>query len=232
MFDFLHDKIDGALKRLRGRGALTPADVESTMKEVRTALLEGDVNFKVAKDFCARVTEKAIGENVLKSLSPDQQIIKIVHEELTLTMGGDTAELDLRAAPPVVIVLVGLQGSGKTTTSAKLARLLKEQYKRSPLLVPADVYRPAAIQQLKTLGAGLQVAVFDTQPTDRPVDIAIRARDFAKRQMHDVMIIDTAGRLQIDEALMNELKEIVSVTAPTEILLVADAMTGQEAVRI
>ena len=232
MFDFLHDKIDGALKRLRGRGALTPADVESTMKEVRTALLEGDVNFKVAKDFCARVTEKAIGENVLKSLSPDQQIIKIVHEELTLTMGGDTAELDLRAAPPVVIVLVGLQGSGKTTTSAKLARLLKEQYKRSPLLVPADVYRPAAIQQLKTLGAGLQVAVFDTQPTDRPVDIAIRARDFAKRQMHDVMIIDTAGRLQIDEALMNELKEIVSVTAPTEILLVADAMTGQEAVNV
>jgi signal recognition particle subunit SRP54 len=196
MFDFLHDKIDGALKRIRGRGALTAADVETTMKEVRTALLEGDVNFKVAKEFCSRVTEKAIGENVLKSLSPDQQIIKIVHEELTATMGGEAAELDLRTSPPVVLMLVGLQGSGKTTTSAKLARLLKEQYKRSPLLVPADVYRPAAIQQLKTLGANLQIPVFDTQPTDRPVDIAIRARDFAQRQMLDVMIIDTAGRLQ------------------------------------
>jgi signal recognition particle subunit SRP54 len=144
MFDFLHDKIDGALKKIRGRGGISAADVEATMKEVRTALLEGDVNFKVAKDFCSRVTEKAIGENVLKSLSPEQQIIKIVHDELTATMGGEAAELDLRSAPPVVIMLVGLQGSGKTTTSAKLARLLKEQYKRSPLLVPADVYRPAA----------------------------------------------------------------------------------------
>jgi len=232
MFDFLHDKIDGALKKIRGRGVISAADVEATMKEVRTALLEGDVNFKVAKDFCSRVTEKAIGENVLKSLSPEQQIIKIVHEELTATMGGEAAELDLRSAPPVVIMLVGLQGSGKTTTSAKLARLLKEQYKRSPLLVPADVYRPAAITQLKTLGSNLGIAVFDSQPTDRPVDIAIRARDFATRNVHDVMIIDTAGRLQIDEALMDELKQIVTVVAPTEILLVADAMTGQEAVNV
>ena len=232
MFDFLHDKIDGALKKIRGRGVISAADVEATMKEVRTALLEGDVNFKVAKDFCSRVTEKAIGENVLKSLSPEQQIIKIVHEELTATMGGEAAELDLRSAPPVVIMLVGLQGSGKTTTSAKLARLLKEQYKRSPLLVPADVYRPAAITQLKTLGSNLGIAVFDSQPTDRPVDIAIRARDFATRNVHDVMIIDTAGRLQIDEALMDELKQIVAVVAPTEILLVADAMTGQEAVNV
>jgi signal recognition particle subunit SRP54 len=147
-------------------------------------------------------------------------------------MGGEAAELDLRSAPPVVIMLVGLQGSGKTTTSAKLARLLKEQYKRSPLLVPADVYRPAAITQLKTLGSNLGIAVFDSQPTDRPVDIAIRARDFATRNVHDVMIIDTAGRLQIDEALMDELKQIVTVVAPTEILLVADAMTGQEAVNV
>jgi signal recognition particle subunit SRP54 len=232
MFDFLHDKIDGAFKKIRGRGVISAADVEATMKEVRTALLEGDVNFKVAKDFCSRVTEKAIGENVLKSLSPEQQIIKIVHDELTATMGGEAAELDLRSAPPVVIMLVGLQGSGKTTTSAKLARLLKEQYKRSPLLVPADVYRPAAITQLKTLGSNLGIAVFDSQPTDRPVDIAVRARDFATRNVHDVMILDTAGRLQIDEALMDELKQIVAVVAPTEILLVADAMTGQEAVNV
>ncbi len=232
MFDFLHDKIDGALRRIRGRGTLTVSDVELALKEVRTALLEGDVNFKVAKEFCSRVTEKAVGENVLKSLSPDQQIIKIVHEELTATMGGAAAELNLHSSPPVVIMLVGLQGSGKTTTSAKLARLIREQYKRSPLLVPADVYRPAAIQQLKTLGANLNIPVFDTQQTDRPVDIAIRAREFAKRQMLDVMIIDTAGRLQIDQALMDELKQVVAAVSPTEVLLVADAMTGQEAVNV
>jgi signal recognition particle subunit SRP54 len=147
-------------------------------------------------------------------------------------MGGEAAELDLRAAPPVVILLVGLQGSGKTTTASKLARLLRDTHKRSPLLVPADVYRPAAIQQLKTLGGGLQIPVFNTQPTDKPVDIAIRARDYAQRNMLDVMIVDTAGRLQIDVDLMNELKNIVAVLAPQEILLVADAMTGQEAVNV
>lgn len=232
MFDFLHDKIDGALRKIRGRGTLTASDVEATMKEVRTALLEGDVNFKVAKDFCTRVTEKAVGESVLKSLSPDQQIIKIVHEELITTMGGQAAELNLHSAPPVVIMLVGLQGSGKTTTSAKLARLLRDQYKRSPLLVPADVYRPAAIEQLKTLGASLQIPVFDSKPTDKPLDIAIRARDHASRSMNDVVIIDTAGRLQIDEALMGELTQIAAVVPPTETLLVADAMTGQEAVNV
>jgi signal recognition particle subunit SRP54 len=232
MFDFLHDKIDGALRKIRGRARLTAADVEATMKEVRTALLEGDVNFKVAKDLCARVTEKSIGEDVLKSLSPDQQIIKFVHEELTNTMGGEAAELNLRASPPVVIMLVGLQGSGKTTTSSKLARLLKETYKRTPLLVPADVYRPAAIQQLKTLGANLQIPVFDSAPTDKPLDIAIRARDFAQKNMCDVMIVDTAGRLQIDTDLMNELKQLEAALSPSEILLVADAMTGQEAVNV
>jgi signal recognition particle subunit SRP54 len=232
MFDFLHDKIDGALKKIRGRSGLTAADVEATMKEVRTALLEADVNFKVAKDFCVRVTEQAVGEKILKSLSPDQQIIKLVHDELASTMGGEASDLDLRAAPPVVILLVGLQGSGKTTTASKLARLLRDSYKRSPLLVPADVYRPAAIQQLKTLGGGLQIPVFNTQPTDTPVDIAIRARDYAQKNMHDVMIIDTAGRLQIDTDLMDELKNIVGAVAPQEILLVADAMTGQEAVNV
>lgn len=232
MFDFLHDKIDGALKKIRGRSMITAADVESTMKEVRTALLEGDVNFKVAKDFCARVSEKAVGESVLKSLSPDQQIIKLVHEELTNTMGGEAAELNLRAAPPVVIMLVGLQGSGKTTTAAKLARLLRDTYKRSPLLVPADIYRPAAIDQLKTLGKTLSIPVFDSTTNDKPVDIAIRARDFAQKNVWDVMILDTAGRLQIDSALMDELKQINAAVSPTEILLVADAMTGQEAVNV
>lgn len=232
MFDFLHDKLEGALKKIRGRARLTAADVEATMREVRTALLEGDVNFKVAKDLCARVTEKAIGEDVLKSLSPDQQIIKFVHEELTHAMGGEAVELNLRAAPPVVLLLVGLQGSGKTTTASKLARLVKESYKRAPLLVPADVYRPAAIEQLKTLGRSLNVPVFDSQSTDRPLDIAIRARDFALKNMCDVMIVDTAGRLQIDTDLMAELKQLEAALSPAEILLVADAMTGQEAVNV
>jgi signal recognition particle subunit SRP54 len=202
------------------------------MRDVRTALLEADVNFKVAKDFCARVTEKAVGDEVLKSLSPDQTIIKLVHEELVATMGGEAAELNLRVAPPAVIMLVGLQGSGKTTTASKLARLLRDTYKRSPLLVPADIYRPAAIEQLKTLGSQLNIPVFDTQPTDKPVDIVIRARDFALKNVCDVMIIDTAGRLQIDSALMDELKGVSAAVMPHEILLVADAMTGQEAVNV
>jgi signal recognition particle subunit SRP54 len=232
MFDFLHTKLDGAFKKIRGRGALKPADVEATMKEVRNALLEADVNFRVAKDFCSKVTSLAVGENILKSLSPDQQIIKIVNQELTTMMGGDTAELDLKSAPPVVIMLVGLQGSGKTTSASKLARLLKEKYKRNPLLVPADVYRPAAIEQLKTLGQQLSIPVFDSKTTDKPLDIAIRAREQARRAMHDVVILDTAGRLQIDTDLMNELQEIASATGPTETLLVADAMTGQEAVNV
>ena len=232
MFDFLHSKIEGAINKIRGRGVLNATDVEAVMKEVRTALLEADVNFKVAKDFCARVTEKAVGDEVLKSLTPDQHIIKLVHDELKSVMGNELAELNLRTAPPVIIMLAGLQGAGKTTTAAKLARLLKETYKRSPLLVPADVYRPAAIEQLKTLGKNLSIPVFDSQPTDKPVDIAIRARDYATKNVCDVVIIDTAGRLQIDTQLMDELKQINAAVMPTEILLVADAMTGQEAVNV
>jgi signal recognition particle subunit SRP54 len=232
MFDFLHSKIEGAINKIRGRGVLNATDVEAVMKEVRTALLEADVNFKVAKDFCARVTEKAVGDEVLKSLTPDQHIIKLVHDELKSVMGNELAELNLRTAPPVIIMLAGLQGAGKTTTAAKLARLLKETYKRSPLLVPADVYRPAAIEQLKTLGKNLSIPVFDSQPTDKPVDIAIRARDYATKNVCDVVIIDTAGRLQIDTQLMDELRQINAAVMPTEILLVADAMTGQEAVNV
>lgn len=232
MFDLLHSKIESAVRKIRGRGVLTAADVESAMKEVRSALLEADVNFKVAKDFCARVTEKAIGESVLKSLSPDQQIIKFVHEELIATMGGAAVELELRVAPPAVILLVGLQGAGKTTTAAKLARMLRDTHKRSPLLVPADIYRPAAVEQLKTLAAGIKIPVYDTQPGEKPVQIAERAREFAIKNLCDTVIIDTAGRLQIDENLMQEIREIVARVTPHEVLLVADAMTGQEAVNV
>jgi signal recognition particle subunit SRP54 len=232
MFDLLHSKIESAVRKIRGRGVLTAADVESAMKEVRSALLEADVNFKVAKDFCARVTEKAIGESVLKSLSPDQQIIKFVHDELIATMGGAAVELELRVAPPAIILLVGLQGAGKTTTAAKLARMLRDTHKRSPLLVPADIYRPAAIEQLKTLAAGIKIPVYDTQAGEKPVQIAERAREFAIKNLCDTVIIDTAGRLQIDEKLMHEIQEIVARVAPHEVLLVADAMTGQEAVNV
>jgi signal recognition particle subunit SRP54 len=232
MFDFLHSKIEGALSRIRGGGSLTAGDVEEVMKGVRTALLEADVNFRVAKDFCSRLSERAVGESVLKSLTPDQQIIKLVHEELKRVMGDEIAEINLRAAPPIIIMLAGLQGSGKTTTASKLARLMRDTYKRSPLLVPADVYRPAAIDQLKTLGSSLSIPVFDTKPTDKPLDIAIRALDYARKNVLDVVIIDTAGRLQIDTELMNELTQISAAVSPTEILLVADAMTGQEAVNV
>jgi signal recognition particle subunit SRP54 len=232
MFDFLHDKLEGALKRIRGKASVSAADVESTMREVRMALLEADVNFKVAKEFADKVSARAVGSDVLKSLSPDQQIIKIVHQELVEMMGKEAAPLDLRAAPPVVILMVGLQGSGKTTSTAKLARMLKEKFKRNPILVPADVQRPAAIDQLKTLGKAINIEVFDTQVGDKVIDIAVRSKDYATKRGFDTMIVDTAGRLQIDELLMNELKQVHSFLKPTETLLVIDAMTGQEAVNV
>lgn len=196
------------------------------------ALLEADVNFKVARDFCAHITEKALGSDIFKSLTPDQQVIKLVHEELVATLGGQAAELNLRVAPPAVIMLVGLQGSGKTTTAGKLALFLRKDLKRNPFLVPADPYRPAAIQQLKTLGASIDIAVFDSNKDQDPVDIARSAIEYAAKHGHDTVIIDTAGRLQIDSELMQELKEIKSAVQPHEILLVADSMTGQEAVNV
>jgi signal recognition particle subunit SRP54 len=232
MFDSLHGKLESALKKIRGRGSLTAKDIEATMKDVRMALLEADVNFKVAKEFCDRVAVKAVGEDVLKSLSPDQQVIKIVHDELVTTMGEAAAELNLKVAPPAIIMLVGLQGSGKTTTCSKLAALLKKDYKRRPLLVPADVYRPAAIEQLKTLGKKLDVTVFDSRADQDPVDIAKQALQYAQGHAYDTMILDTAGRLQIDGELMKELQEISNAIEPHEILLVADGMTGQEAVNV
>lgn len=232
MFDSLHNKLETAFKKIRGRGTISPKDIELTMKEVRMALLEADVNFKVAKEFCDNVGQKALGEEVVKSLTPDQTIIKLVHDQLVETMGSGAAELNLRVAPPAILMLVGLQGSGKTTTVGKLGRYLKETLKRTPLLVPADVYRPAAIEQLKTLGAQLKLDVFDSAREQDPVDIAKAALQFAGKSGFDTLVIDTAGRLQIDQELMHELQEISDAVQPHEILLVADAMTGQEAVNV
>jgi len=232
MFDSLQDKLTNALKHIRGKATVGQKELDIVMKEVRMALLEADVNFKVTKDFCTKVSDKALGEAVQKSLTPDQQIIKIVHEELSAIMGDSATEIKLNFAPPVVFMLVGLQGAGKTTTAAKLARLLRDEYKRKPLLVPADVYRPAAIEQLKTLGSRLKISVFESVSALSPVQIANDARNYAINHAFDTMIIDTAGRLQIDEQMMNELKQITSDIKPQEILLVADAMTGQEAVNV
>jgi signal recognition particle subunit SRP54 len=232
VFDSLHDRLTGAFKAIRGRGKVTEADITLAMKEVRMALLEADVNFKVAKSFCDRVAAKAVGESVLKSLSADQQVIKIVHEELTATMGGEAAELTLNVAPPAIIMLVGLQGAGKTTAAGKLALYLRKEKKRSPLLVPADVYRPAAIEQLKTLGKQLNVPVFSSTTEMDPVEIAKLAVTEASAKGYDTVILDTAGRLQVDTELMKELQEVSAAVEPHNIILVADAMTGQEAVNV
>ncbi|NCO52948.1 MAG: signal recognition particle protein [Deltaproteobacteria bacterium] len=232
MFDGLTDKLDGVFKKLRGHGRLNEQHVKETMREIRLVLLEADVNFRVVKDFVARVGERAVGQDVLKSLTPAQQVIKVVREELAALMGeGEPNGLDLAARPPVALMLCGLQGAGKTTTCGKLALKLRRD-KRNPLLVPADVYRPAAIEQLKTLGRQLGVEVFDSSADQNPVDICTRAYDYARLNGFDTLILDTAGRLHIDAELMGELKQIVAAVAPSEILFVADAMTGQDAVTV
>ncbi|MRR53091.1 MAG: signal recognition particle protein [Deltaproteobacteria bacterium] len=232
MFDSLSDKLDQIFKKLRGQGVMTEENIKDALREVRLVLLEADVNFKVVKDFVERVRGRAIGSEVLQSLSPGQQVIKIVHDELVSLMGGgEDNSLNLAAKPPVAIMLVGLQGSGKTTSCGKLAKYLKAQ-RRKPLLVPADVYRPAAIEQLKTLGAQLSLEVFDSRADQNPVDICREALRYAALSGFDTVLFDTAGRLQIDEVLMQELVRIKDVVEPVEILLVADAMTGQEAVNV
>lgn len=228
-FEGLSEKLNAAFKRLRGKGRLTEADVREAMREVRLALLEADVSYKVVKDFVAKVTERAVGSDVLESLTPAQQIIKIVDEELTVLMGGASAKLATASRPPTVIMMVGLQGAGKTTNGAKLAGYLRSQMGKRPLLVACDVYRPAAIKQLQVVGEQLDIPVFALGQVN-PVQIAQHAVRHARDNGFDTVLLDTAGRLHIDEQLMEELKKIKAAVSPNEILLVVDAMTGQDAV--
>ncbi len=231
-FEGLADRLQNTIQKIRGKGKVSEADIKEMMREVRLALLEADVNFKVVKDFVKKVSERAIGQDVLKSLTPGQQVIKIVNEELTELMGGEQSKIAVSNRPPTVIMMVGLQGAGKTTTSGKLANLLRKKYNRKPMLVAADIYRPAAIKQLETLGKQLDMPVFSLGDQISPVEIAKQAIVKAKEEHHDYVLIDTAGRLHVDETLMGELKDIKELTKPDEIFLVVDAMTGQDAVNV
>ena len=227
-FESLTEKLAATFKRLRGKGRLSESDVKQAMKEIKMALLEADVNFKVVKNFIASVSERAVGADVMESLTPAQMIVKIVNEELTALMGGGDSKLKISSTPPTVVMLVGLQGAGKTTNGAKLAGLMKKQGKR-PLLVACDIYRPAAIQQLEVVGGQLDIPVFQMGQAN-PVDIAKAAVEHARRHGNDMVFLDTAGRLHVDEQLMDELRSIKAAVNPTEILLVVDAMIGQDAV--
>jgi signal recognition particle subunit SRP54 len=229
MFEDLSDKFQGVLKKMRGHGRISEGNIEEALREVRLALLEADVNYKVVKEFTAAVRSKALGAEVLASLTPDQHFIKIVHDGMAGMMGGEAQDLDLARRPPVPVMLVGLQGSGKTTSCGKLALHLQKK-KRRPFLVPADVYRPAAIEQLKVLGTRIGVPVHDSDPNLSPVDICREAVRKADLSGCDTVLLDTAGRLHVDEELMEELRRIKEAVDPGDILLVADAMTGQDAV--
>ena len=231
MFGGLTEKLSNAFKKFKNKGKLTEADVKEGMREVKLALLEADVNFKVVKDFVKTVTEKAVGEQVLESLVPAQQIIKIVHEELINLMGGESPKINISPKPPTIIMMVGLQGAGKTTHAGKIANMYKQKGK-NPLLVACDVYRPAAIDQLHIVGESVNVPVFSMGSKISPVEIAKAGVQHAKKNGHDMVLIDTAGRLHIDEALMAELVKIKESTEPAEILLTVDAMTGQDAVNV
>ncbi|EHE5019199.1 signal recognition particle protein [Listeria monocytogenes] len=231
-FEGLAGRLQETMNKIRGKGKVNEADVKEMMREVRLALLEADVNFKVVKQFIKTVSERAVGADVMKSLTPGQQVIKIVQEELTSLMGGEESKIGTADRPPTVIMMVGLQGAGKTTTSGKLANLLRKKYNRKPLLVAADIYRPAAIKQLETLGKQLDMPVFSIGDQVSPVEIAKQAIAKAKEEHLDYVIIDTAGRLHFDETLMDELKQVKEIATPTEILLVVDSMTGQDAVNV
>ncbi|HAA8769454.1 TPA_asm: signal recognition particle protein [Listeria monocytogenes] len=231
-FEGLAGRLQETMNKIRGKGKVNEADVKEMMREVRLALLEADVNFKVVKQFIKTVSERAVGADVMKSLTPGQQVIKIVQEELTSLMGGEESKIGTADRPPTVIMMVGLQGAGKTTTSGKLANLLRKKYNRKPLLVAADIYRPAAIKQLETLGKQLDMPLFSLGDQVSPVEIAKQAIAKAKEEHLDYVIIDTAGRLHIDETLMDELKQVKEIATPTEILLVVDSMTGQDAVNV
>ena len=228
-FEGLSEKLAAAFKKMRGKGRLSEADVKESMREIRLALLEADVSFKVVKQFIAQVTERAVGADVLEALSPAQMIIKIVNQELTQLMGGTSAKLTIASKPPTVVMMVGLQGAGKTTNGAKLAGLMKKQNGKRPLLAACDIYRPAAIKQLEVVGGQLGIPVFQMGQTN-PVDIAKAAVEHAKQHGNDMVFLDTAGRLHVDEELMEELQNIKAAVNPTEILLVVDAMIGQDAV--
>ena len=230
-FDGLGDKLQDIFKRMKGQGKISEKDLKAVMREVKVALLEADVNYKVVKQFVDNVTNRAVGEEVMESLTPGQQVVKIVHDELTQLLGGTQSKLTINPKPPTVIMMVGLQGSGKTTTSGKLGKLLKKQGKR-PLLTACDVYRPAAIKQLQVLGEQLDIPVYTLGDKISPVDIAKGAIEHAKSHGNDIVILDTAGRLHIDEVLMEELKNVKEVAQPTEILLVVDSMVGQDAVNV
>lgn len=230
-FEGLSSKLQETMRKLRGSARVTEKDVKEMMREVKLALLEADVNFKVVKDFIQKVSARAVGQDVLESLTPGQQVVKIVNDELVALMGGEAAKVNVAPAPPTIFMMVGLQGSGKTTSSGKLANLMRKQGKK-PLLVACDIYRPAAITQLQVVGKQLDVPVFTIDGCKDAVKIAKEAVAYAKSMQHDLVIIDTAGRLHIDEVLMEELKQVKSAVSPTEILLVVDAMTGQDAVNV
>src|SRR5438067_10436655 len=232
MFDTLSDRLGSVFDRLRGRGALSEADVRAAMREVRVALLEADVALPVARDFVEQVTEKTVGQEVLRSVTPGQMVVKYVHDALVETLGAETAELDLAVTPPAVILMVGLQGSGKTTTTAKLAKRLAERERKRVLMASLDVARPAAQEQLAVLGRQTGVDTLPVVPGQQPVDIAKRAIQSAKLQAYDVVLLDTAGRLHVDDQLMGEMKAVAQASNPAETLLVVDALTGQDAVNV
>ncbi|MBF0213661.1 MAG: signal recognition particle protein [Magnetococcales bacterium] len=232
MFDSLSDRLESVFKKLKGQGSLNEKNIRDAMREVRMALLEADVHLDVVKSFVARVREKSLGHEVMSSLTPGQQVIHLVHKELIQVMGGVNERLNLAAQPPVVVMMVGLQGSGKTTTTAKLAKRLLEKDRRKPLLASLDVYRPAAMDQLATVGAAVGAKVMPTSPGENPREIAKRALQSARTGGFDVLLLDTAGRLHIDTELMNELVDVSELVKPTEILLVVDSMTGQDAVNV
>jgi len=232
MFDTLSDRLGSVFDRLRGRGALSEADVRAAMREVRVALLEADVALPVARDFVDQVTEKAVGQEVLRSVTPGQMVVKIVHDQLVETLGAETAELNLAVAPPAVIMMVGLQGSGKTTTTAKLAKRLAERERKKVLMASLDVARPAAQEQLAVLGRQAEVDTLPIVAGQQPVEIARRAIQAAKLQGYDVVLLDTAGRLHVDDQLMAEMKAVAEASEPTETLLVVDSLTGQDAVNV
>jgi len=232
MFDNLTDRLGGVFDKLRGRGALKEEDVRAAMREVRIALLEADVALSVVRDFINTVTERAVGQSVLKSVAPGQQVVKIVNDALTEMLGSEASELDLAVAPPAVIMMVGLQGSGKTTSTAKIAKLLKEKHGKKVMMASLDVQRPAAQEQLKVLGEQVSVATLPIVAGQMPVDIARRAMQSAKLQSFDVVILDTAGRLHVDQQLMDEMKAVADEATPREILLVVDSLTGQDAVNV